>query len=71
MKKQNRNQKLHHDSALPVTTARPPTVVEIRKRAHEIFLARGGIPGRELEDWLLAEQELKHERAGKAVRPGN
>jgi hypothetical protein len=42
----------------------PPTVEEIRQRAQEIFLARGGTPGKELDDWLRAEQELKQERAG-------
>jgi len=40
----------------------PPTVEEIRQRAQEIFLARGGTPGKELDDWLRAEQELKQER---------
>ena len=32
---------------------------EIRRRAYEIYLERGGLPGRELEDWLQAEGELK------------
>ena len=32
---------------------------EIRRRAYEIFLERGGLPGRELEDWLQAEYELR------------
>lgn len=36
-----------------------PTPEQIQKRAHEIFMARGGEPGRELDDWLLAERELK------------
>ena len=40
----------------------PPTPEEIHLRAHQIFLTRGGIPGRELEDWLLAEYQLKRER---------
>jgi Protein of unknown function (DUF2934) len=31
---------------------------EIRIRAYEIYLQRGGQPGRELEDWLQAENEL-------------
>jgi len=31
---------------------------EIRNRAYEIYLQRGGLPGYELEDWLLAEREL-------------
>lgn len=31
---------------------------EIRNRAYEIYLERGGQPGYELEDWLQAEREL-------------
>ena len=31
---------------------------EIRIRAYEIYLERGGQPGRELEDWLQAELEF-------------
>ena len=31
---------------------------EIRIRAYEIHLQRGGQPGYELEDWLQAEREL-------------
>ena len=31
---------------------------EIRSRAYEIFLRRGGQPGYELEDWLEAEREF-------------
>jgi Protein of unknown function (DUF2934) len=31
---------------------------EIRQRAYEIYLKRGGQPGSELEDWLQAEGEL-------------
>ncbi len=34
---------------------------EIRSRAHELYLARGAQPGRELEDWLQAERELTAE----------
>jgi len=40
----------------------PPTPEQIRQRAHEIFLARGGAADRELDDWLQAERELQ---AGK------
>ena len=32
---------------------------EIRQRAYEIYLESGGLPGRELEDWLQAEYELQ------------
>jgi hypothetical protein len=33
---------------------------EIKRRAYEIYLERGGLPGRELEDWLQAEYELQN-----------
>lgn len=36
-----------------------PTPEQIRRRAQEIFEARGGAPGHELDDWLQAEIELK------------
>ena len=32
---------------------------DIRSRAYEIYLERGGLPGRELEDWLQAEREFE------------
>ena len=35
---------------------------EIRQRAYEIYLARVGGPGDELDDWLKAESELKASR---------
>lgn len=39
-----------------------PTEDEIRKRAYEIYLARDGRPGSEIEDWLKAEAELRQAR---------
>jgi len=41
---------------------REPSEEEIRHRAYEIYLARGGAPGDEVEDWLQAERELHSER---------
>ena len=32
----------------------------IRERAYELFEARGGQPGHDLDDWLQAEREVKH-----------
>jgi hypothetical protein len=32
---------------------------EIRRRAYEIYVERGGLPGQELEDWLQAEREIE------------
>ena len=38
----------------------PPNLEqEIRQRAYELFEARGGEEGHELEDWLRAEEEIK------------
>ena len=36
-----------------------PTPAEIRERAFEIHIERGGIHGCDLDDWLRAEHELK------------
>lgn len=38
---------------------REVTDEEIRKRAYEIYLARGATLGFELDDWLQAERELR------------
>lgn len=55
------------NTAAKTTRGVPPTVEEIRQRAHALFLARGGTPGNELDDWLRAEQELQQERAGTST----
>ncbi len=34
------------------------TEEQIRRRAYEIYLARGGKPGDPLQDWLQAKREL-------------
>ena len=36
-----------------------PTLAEIRQRAFEIHIERGGIHGCDLDDWVQAERELK------------
>jgi len=33
----------------------------IQRRAYELYMERGGEPGSELEDWLLAESEIREE----------
>lgn len=35
-----------------------PSAELIRRRAYEVFLARGETPGDELSDWLTAEREI-------------
>jgi hypothetical protein len=34
-------------------------VEEIKQRAYERHVARGGMPGFDLDDWLNAEREIK------------
>ena len=36
-----------------------PSSAEIRKRAFEIHIERGGIHGCDLDDWMQAERELQ------------
>ena len=36
----------------------PPGQDEIARRAYELFLQRGSVPGHETDDWLQAEAEL-------------
>lgn len=37
-------------------------VEPIRARAHQLFESRGGESGHALDDWLLAEREIRHHR---------
>ncbi|MCK6460226.1 MAG: DUF2934 domain-containing protein [Planctomycetes bacterium] len=47
-------------AARPAAAARrEPTFEEIRQRAYEFYVRRGGAPGREIEDWIAAERELR------------
>lgn len=41
------------------TTKHTPAQEEIRQRAYEIHIERGGIHGCDLDDWLQAERELQ------------
>ena len=63
--------------SLAITAASPavahPPHEEIALRAYEFFVERGGIHGRDLDDWLKAEHELlvkneKPSRSGKRAR---
>ena len=36
---------------------------EIASRAYELYVQRGSIDGYDLEDWLVAEEELARQRA--------
>jgi hypothetical protein len=39
-----------------------PLEEQIRDRAYELYLKRGGEDGSELDDWLQAEAEIQEER---------
>ena len=41
---------------------------QIRERAYEIYLARGGQEGDEVSDWLAAERELKESNQPEATK---
>jgi len=41
-------------------TSNGPSLAQIERRAYEIYLARGGTNGRDLEDWLEAERQLRN-----------
>jgi hypothetical protein len=41
----------------------PPTREQIAARAYELYMKRGAGSGLDVQDWLLAEQELKHDHA--------
>ncbi len=50
----------------------PTTAIDrheaIRRRAEEIYIRNGRIPGRDAENWAQAEQEISQELAGEAPR---
>jgi hypothetical protein len=55
-------------SSFPTPAAEAGDVEQrIRERAFLLYLERGMAPGRELEDWLQAEQEVAPSRASSAT----
>jgi hypothetical protein len=55
---------------------RGPSAQEVSDRAYELYLQRGGEPGKDIEDWVRAERELSAdsvvtERKTKAARLGH
>jgi Protein of unknown function (DUF2934) len=54
-----KTQKVVPQKPVAETPRREVTDEEIRQRAYEIYLNRGGAPGSELDDWLQAERELR------------
>jgi hypothetical protein len=51
--------------------AYPPDQYEaIRRRAEEIYVRKGSIPGHDVEDWAQAEQEILHPSSPGTTTPG-
>ncbi|HKV28617.1 MAG TPA: DUF2934 domain-containing protein [Candidatus Acidoferrales bacterium] len=47
-----------------------PTRDQIELRAYELYVQRGGEDGRDLEDWLAAERELRNQHSSSTVKSG-
>ena len=47
---------------------RKPSGEEIARRAHELYLQRGGEHGKDVEDWLRAERELSDKPVAGIVK---
>ena len=47
-------------TSLPNRSA-PVTDSDIARRAYDLYQARGGEPGHDMDDWLRAERELQNE----------
>lgn len=62
MKRQKRNANTQTNITSEENAAKPqlpsPTQEQIQERAYEIYSARGGVAGRELDDWFQAQREL-------------
>jgi DUF2934 family protein len=39
---------------------------EIRRRAYELYLERGGMPGNPSQDWLVAEEQVRSRQMQQA-----
>ena len=55
---------MHRSSTGEKPIKNAATSEEIRRRAFEIHIENGGIPGCDLDDWLQAERELRERYNG-------
>lgn len=46
-------------AAIATQSGQTPTADQIARRAYELYQQRGGRPGRDFEDWIQAERELR------------
>ncbi len=68
-RKRDQSENWEGESAAPEfagdTTADNPDRERLASRAYELYMARGGSDGQDLDDWLTAEREL----VGSRQRP--
>jgi len=50
------------DKSSPAAPAAEPSTDDIRRRAYERYMERGGNHGRHFDDWLEAEKELRSQK---------
>ena len=56
------------DSASPKTDRTNSVHEAIRRRAEEIYISNGKIPGRDLDNWAQAEREILQEAGQSALK---
>ena len=47
------------EEAVKTSTVDSARLAEIRIRAYEIYMERGGQPGHDVDDWIQAEREIE------------
>jgi len=64
--KRTRARRIASDAPIPILR---PSDEQIRARAYDIFLRRGGRPGDPVDDWFSAERELVNETPAPTEAP--
>ena len=54
-----------------MTNSKLPTTEQIELRAYDLYLARGGEVGRDMDDWLTAERELTERSEQSTSNPAS
>ena len=54
-------------SQMKIVAENPNIAEQIRRRAYELYEARGREEGRELEDWFRAEEEITGRKVSSVI----
>ena len=60
---------IHATDSNRASQPQPSRLSRIAQRAHEIYEARGGQDGKDLDDWLQAEREIDAEIEAAETKP--